>query len=333
MGSVAITKRSPSALVDGWIDVHAHFSPPRTADMVVAQMERLQAGCWQVDEAPQWDAESTLAYMDRTGIQMQLLSNIPLELGALRDSNDFGVSLVEEHPTRFGLLVALPTDDPAACLAEVDRADRWRAEGFAVTSLYKGTYLSDPSLEPVWAELNRRKAVVFAHPDAYRATMGRPDAVFEVAFQTARTFADMLYSGVFRRYPHITFILAHCGGALPSIAGRLQLIGTERWIPNPNNVTHTEIREHLRRLYLDTAGIAPNGLASGLMMTTADHIVYGSDCGVPCTTDATMDTNLRGILAYDGLSEEQIESIGTNALGLFPAAAARIVAVAEGQRP
>ncbi|WP_263855653.1 amidohydrolase family protein [Amycolatopsis eburnea] len=309
--------------------MHAHFSPPRTAEMAAQQVERLREAYWQVDEPPRWDAESTLAYMDRTGIRMQLLSNIPMELEALRDSNDFGASVVADHPDRFGLLAALPTDDPSACLAEVGRADQLGADGFAVTSFYKGTYLSDPLLEPVWAELNRRKAVVSAHPDAYRATMGRPDAVFEVAFQTARTFADMLYSGVFRRYPEIRFIVAHCGGALPSIAGRLQLLGTERWVPNPHGITHTEIQEHLRRLYLDTAGTAPNGLAGGLAMTSPDHLVYGSDCGVPCTTDATMNTNLREILRYDGLTGEQIRAIGRNAFGLFPTAAARIATATE----
>ncbi|GAA1859729.1 amidohydrolase family protein [Pseudonocardia ailaonensis] len=321
MASVGTT---PGALVDGWIDVHAHFSPPRTAEMEAQQLERLRQACWQVDEPPRWDAESTLAYMNRTGIQMQLLSNIPPNPRALRDSNDFGASVVADHPDRFGLLAALPTDDPSACLAEIGRADQLAADGFAVTSFYRGTYLGDPLLEPVWTELNRRKAVVFAHPDAYGTTMGRPDAVFEVAFQTARTFADMLYGGVFRRHPEIKFIVAHCGGALPALAGRLHLLGTECWVPNPHRITHTEIREHLRRLYLDTAGIAPNGLASGLAMTSPDHIVYGSDCGVPCTTDATMDANLREILGYDGLTGEQIRAIGQNAFGMFPAAASRI---------
>ena len=43
-------------------------------------------------------------------------------------------------------------------------------------------------------------------------------------------------------------------------------------------------------------------------MTTADKLVYGSDCGVPCTTDATMDANIEALLAYRGLSPEQISA-------------------------
>jgi hypothetical protein len=45
---------------------------------------------------------------------------------------------------------------------------------------------------------------------------------------------------------------------------------------------------------------------------------------VPCSTDETMDANIRAILSYTGLSAEQIENIGHNALQLFPAAAERM---------
>src|ERR1700749_1700715 len=99
--------------------------------------------------------------MDRTGIQMQMLSNIPKSLDDLRASNDFGACLVEQYPKRFGLLAALPTDDPRAALAEIDRVDVAAPDGYAVTCRYNDVYLGAPSLDPVWEELNRRRAVVF----------------------------------------------------------------------------------------------------------------------------------------------------------------------------
>jgi hypothetical protein len=36
-------------------------------------------------------------YMDRAGIQMQLLSNLPKTLEKLRASNDYGASLVTQY--------------------------------------------------------------------------------------------------------------------------------------------------------------------------------------------------------------------------------------------
>ncbi len=314
-------------LVDRWVDVHAHFYPPETQAVREERVRGMQQNCWNIDELPVWNPAAQLAYMDRTGIQMQMLSNIPRGLDALRDSNGYGASLARRHPDRFGFLAALPTDNAEACLAEIDRVPgSLAADGFAVTCHYNDVYLSDARLEPVWAELNRRQAVVFAHPNAYNGFMGRPEALLEVAFQTARTFVDMMYAGLFRRYPDIRFVVAHCGGALPGLSGRLLLLGNERWVPNPHRVTREEMSTQMRRLFLDTAATMPTGLAPALLMTTPDHIVYGSDCGVPCTTDETMNRNIEALLTYRGLTDEQIQAIGRNALTLFPGAAARIEA-------
>ena len=292
-------------------------------DETVVQFMR--AACWCVDDAPVWSVEATLAYMDRTGIQMQMLSNIPKDLESLRASNDFGAGLVTDHPDRFGLLAALPTDDPDAALAEIERAEEeLHPDGYTVTCSYNGTDLGDEKLEPVWAELARRRAVVFAHPDAYRlGEQGRPAALLDVAFETTRTFVDMLYGGVFRRHPDVRFVVAHCGAALPALSGRLMLLGLESWVPNPEKLTPSEMRAHLRRLHLDTAATSPTTLAAALSMTTHERLVYGSDCGVSCTTDATMDCNLEALLNFPGLSGEQLTGIGRRAFALFPAAAER----------
>jgi len=313
-------------LVNQWIDVHAHFFPPESIEVREARRVSMTEAGRMVPEPPHWDPETTLDYMNRTGIAMQMLSNIPKDLQALRYSNNYAAALVQEHPARFGLLTALPTDCSDNALAEIARAsNELRTDGFAVTCHYNGVYLSDARLEPVWKELDRRKAVVFAHPNAYApAAMGRPAALVEVAFETARTVIDMLYAGTFRKFPNIKFVLAHCGGALPALSGRLMILGNEKWIPNPNCVTPGEFRDHLRHLYLDTACTCPTALGPALAMTTHDHLVYGSDCGVPCTTDATMQANLEALLGYAGLTSEQIEGIGHNALRLFPAAAERI---------
>lgn len=279
-----------------------------------------------VPEPYNWTPESTLSYLDKAGIAMQMLSNIPKQLDALKESNDYAASLVRQHPSRFGQLAALPTDDPKEALSEIERAtSEYRADGFAVTCNYNGVYLGDASLEPVWSELNRRHAVVFVHPDAYApASMGRPSPLIEVAFETARTVVDMIYAAVFRQHPRITFILAHCGGALPVLSGRLKLLGTEPWVPNPHNITKEEIQDQLASLYLDTAATAPTGMAPALHMVSADHLVYGADCGVPCSTEATMEANRKAVLEFEGLSQEQRTAIGRNVLALFPAAAQRL---------
>ncbi|MDR3514441.1 MAG: amidohydrolase family protein [Azospirillaceae bacterium] len=314
-------------MLDNWIDVHAHFTPPLTPEESDARWKSMQDADWTGPKPPDWNLEYTLDYMDRAGFAMQMLSNIPRNLELLRRSNDYGASIVRRHPSRFGLLAALPTDAPEAALGEIARGyGILAADGFAVTCCYNGVYLSDPRLEPVWAELDRREAVVFAHPNAYGpGSFGRPSALLEVAFETTRTVVDMLYAGIFRRYPNVKLVLAHCGAALPALSGRLLLLGTQPWVPNPNHLSSDEMREQLRRLFLDTAMTgSAHTLAPALSMTTCDHVVYGSDCGVPCTVEATALANIKALLNFAGLTSEQIEQIGHNAKQLFPKAARRI---------
>jgi len=136
---------------------------------------------------------------------------------------------------------------------------------------------------------------------------------------------DMLYAGIFRLYPKVQFILAHCGASLPALSGRLFLLGNEPWVPNPNNITKDEIKEQLSGFFLDTAAAGTaHTLSPALQMTSCDHIVYGSDCGVPCTSDASYLASIQALLQFPGLAAEEIGQIGHNALKLFPAAAERI---------
>jgi predicted TIM-barrel fold metal-dependent hydrolase len=257
---------------------------------------------------------------------MQMLSYVPQDHNKLRAGNDYGISIVQKYTTRFGLLAALPTDDAEACLDEINRTAAFvpAADGFAVSTVYRGIRLSDPLLEPVWQELNTRHATVFVHPDARAGpSLGRPSPLIEVAFDTTRTVVDVLYRGVFLRYPDIKFVIAHCGGALPALSGRLALLGAESWVPNPNNITSEEIEEQLGGLYVDTAANARTGLAPAITMVGKERCVYGADCGVPCSTERTMEQNRMAVLEIE--RELGIEGeVGMNGWTLFPSAAKRI---------
>ena len=120
-------------LVGGWIDIHAHFYPPEADEVRQRRLALMRKACWCTESVPTWSLEPVLAYMDRTGIAMQMLSNIPKTVDALQTSNDYGASLAREYPTRFGFLAALPTDEPGAALDEIRRADALDPDGYAVT--------------------------------------------------------------------------------------------------------------------------------------------------------------------------------------------------------
>lgn len=313
-----------------WIDAHGHFAAPGPA------LSRGGAGT-EAGGAWVFSADTSIAYMDRTGIAAQIISNCsPItNSDAIVASNAYGAGLVRANPKRFGLLAMLPLGDPARAVSEIRRgADELGVEGYAVLSNFDGVYLGDARFEPVWAELDRRAATLFLHPTTrgYGSTaLGRTGALIEAPFDTARTVVDMLFAGVFRRYSRFNLLLAHGGGALPGLAGRIAHFGdgARGWVANPHGVTAAEMSAAFARFYYDTAlaGTA-HSLDGVLDVTTPDHVVYGADFGAPCTDPALCDFELAAVKSYGRLTPAQRDALGTNVLALFPKFAERIGAAA-----
>lgn len=131
------------------------------------------------------------------------------------------------HPDRFSF-TALPLPDVDGALAQVRRGiDDLGAVGVAVESTAGGSYLGDPSFEPLWAELDARGAVVLIHPTSppgWEATaLGNPRPMVEFLFDTTRTVPGLLQAGTFERYRRVQVVVPHCGAALPVLADRIAL--------------------------------------------------------------------------------------------------------------
>ncbi|CAJ2510690.1 Uu.00g063150.m01.CDS01 [Anthostomella pinea] len=279
-----------------------------------------------VPDSWSWNVDDSLAHQDKAGVQMQMLSYLPQTLDKLRASNDYAASVVKKHPKRFGMLCALPTDQPRECFEEIERSrQELHADGFEVSAVYKDVMLSDERLETVWQKLNDMGATVFSHSNAYAPPRdGRPAPLIEVAFETCRVIVDMLYRGIFKRYPNIKFVFSHCGGVTPILAGRLELLGAEPWVPNPQNLTSQDIHDQLSSLYVDCAATASSGLQPAIKMVGKEHVVYGADCGVPCSTHATMEKNKEAVMEIERELGMKTGTVGRNGWELFPSAAKRV---------
>ena len=109
------------------------------------------------------------------------------------------------------------------------------AAAVAVLTNVGGVYLGDASLEPVMAELHRRRAVVFIHPTSPACwectSLGFPRPMIEFPFDTTRAVTNMLLSGTLARYPDIRWIVPHAGGALPFLASRIAGISASNMEP------------------------------------------------------------------------------------------------------
>ena len=214
-----------------------------------------------------------------------------------RECNVVGADAKARYPERFGFWASLPLPDVEGSLKELSYAfDELNADGIVVETNKHGYYLGHHSYEPLWAELNRRRAIVFVHPTSGCAIVPEangpartckvsplsqyPNPIFEFFFDTARCVINLFYSGAVARYPEITYIIPHAAGCLPPLIDRFSLFG--RGIPNigvDSSVTQEFVKERLRnQFFFDMAGTSwPDQVPNLLTFIGKDQLLYGSD--------------------------------------------------------
>ena len=196
-----------------------------------------------------------------------------------RIANEELAEIVRAAPETFAGLAALPLGDVDAALAEVAHAyDALGMDGVLLLSSVRGTYLGDPALDSLFAELDRRGAYVFLHPGfpPHDLPLPHPVWLYEFVFETTRALANLIYTGTLERYPNIRLQVAHLGGTAPFIAHRLASLAARE--PDKATAAPAGAVEYLGRLYYDT-GLANNApaLAATLEVTSPEHVVFGTD--------------------------------------------------------
>lgn len=314
----------------GQIDVHHHSYHPR----LVAELRR--RGVTHMAPGvplPEWTVTDSLRVMDGNGIQVAILSILlpnaafdEYAAALVRQTNEWSAELVRSRPDRFGALAVLPLPDVDATLAEIAYAfDVLGLDGVVMSaSLADGRYLGDPAFGAVFDELNRRRAVVFIHPNpAYRCdctggpqfAAAVPPPLVDFVADTTRAVAGLLFGGTLSRCRDTRFILAHAGGTVPFLTWRLELAAT--WVlPDAGGVN---VADELRRLYYETAQSASPGTLGCLRaVTSGEHILFGTD--YPFMTDAVVAATRRNL---EGVATADVDFTG-NARALFPRLAGRL---------
>ncbi|WP_242911156.1 amidohydrolase family protein [Actinomadura terrae] len=267
----------------GRIDTHHHALPPAMRRWAIDH------GLLPPEGGPRWgnwDLAKTLDTMDAVGIQTGVAS-APAPPTAFRDRelaasgarvfNESLAELVRDHPTRFGFFAYLPLLHVDLAVKEAAYAlDELGADGVLLMANADGRYLGDPVFEPLFAELDRRSAVVFTHPvglaDA-RPVPGIEEWIADFMLDTTRTALSLIGAGTLDRHKRLSVILSHAGGFLPYIGGRVEHAGRVGEGPNPE-----AFRRAVRRFYYDTAMPAsPYSTPTLLAATGHKQLLYGTD--------------------------------------------------------
>jgi predicted TIM-barrel fold metal-dependent hydrolase len=262
------------------IDTHHHIAPPKFVEEMRSLLQ---------PPTINWSIEKSLEDMDKAGVATSITSITTPgvwigdnEQGrrVARECNDHAARLCVDYPGRFGMFAALPLPNVEASLREIEHGlDVLKADGICLFTSYRDKWLGDLAFEPVMAELNRRKAVVYTHPEAPECCRnlipGINEAVIEYGTDTTRAIARLLFSGTATRYPDIQWIFSHGGGVLPMLHERFVRSGRL-----PHNAPHLPngANAELMRFHYDVAQIAhPVALAALTKMVPISQILWGTD--------------------------------------------------------
>ena len=258
------------------------------------------------------DIDARIAYLDRAGIQQQLLT-FPGALGvdalpideswhAVVDYNKHLADVCRRSNKRFIGLAGLPLADMAKAADEMKRVRR--ALGLIGAILPGNYFLSLQSAEhlaPVLAAADAEGALVMVHPGLMpneNSPEPYPDnsILRASALNLQASLSHMaltLIAGRFPdRYPNVTFQVVNLGGTLPFIMERIDAIASSRELPA--RLT----RESLRRLVYDSASLGPRALEIAAKVVGPDRLMLGTDCPIFEPTSAT-ECVLKAELSHD----------------------------------
>ncbi|MEU7169567.1 amidohydrolase family protein [Streptomyces morookaense] len=272
------------------IDVHAHLWTDEYLDLLdrfgkndTAFQRGMGAGAGEEELAARCEL------MDSAGVTHQVLSAPPQSphfadaghaVHAARFVNDLYAETVARRPHRFLALASLPLPHTDQALTELARAlDELGMHGACMTTSVLGRSLADPAFEPVFAELDRRGAVLLVHPAGCGA--GSPlitdyRMTWSVGAPVEDTVAVMhlIRAAIPARFPRMKIVTTHLGGALPMLLQRVDN-QYEEWratgLPEKPSAT-------ARRLWYDSVGHGHGpALWAAVASLGADRIVLGTD--------------------------------------------------------
>ena len=220
-----------------------------------------------------------------------------------RIQNDALAALVRSRADRLAALGAVPLQEPESAAGELERLmARGELAGVEVAASVRGDYLGDDRFEPFWAAAERSGALVFVHP----TTRG-----FEVAalgdyylwnsvgnpFETTIAAAHMVMAGVLERRPGLRVLLAHGGGGLLALRGRLR--HAHSFQPKARARLGEPPEESIRRFHFDTVTHEPELLRAMVGFAGPERVLLGTDHPFDMGDPGAVDT-VRGL----GLARE-----------------------------
>lgn len=293
------------------IDLHTHILPPgwpamqvdcgydgwptltacdaESADIMLdgRLFRRIQRNCW--------DAERRIAECDRRGIDVQVLSTVPVmfsywakpqdTLRLAQYLNDHIAEVARARPDRFIGLGTVPLQSPDLAIGELERCMRdLGMRGVEIATHANGCNLDEPVMFPFFERAAQLGAAVFVHPWDMMARERMPRYFLPwlvgMPAETSLAICSVIFGGVLERLPSLRICFAHGGGAFPMTVGRIDHAYDAR--PDLTRVhLSRRPRDFVRDIYVDSLVHDAPTLRFIIDLFGADRVALGSDYPFP----------------------------------------------------
>lgn len=217
----------------------------------------------------------------------------------------------------YTALATLPLNDARASVVELERAMRELGlRGAMVFSNVNGTGLDEAAYLPLWEKADELGAVIYIHPahplgvEAMENYWLMPLVGF--LMDTTLAAGKLVFSGIVERFPRITWVLTHMGGAVPYLAERMDR-GYAAFAECRANISHKP-SDYLKRFYYDTVNFDNAAQRLAIEFAGIEHIVAGSDYPHQIGSIPKMLSSIRNLSITEA---ERARILGGNAARLL----------------
>jgi aminocarboxymuconate-semialdehyde decarboxylase len=297
------------------VDVHAHVVVPGLGAEVSwedgKQVVRFAGKEIRAAVRECVDLETILAEQDRAGVDKVVLCPWVTLLG--REPERQNEALAEMAGERVVVLGTADLDRPEAL---VELMADGRLAGVEISASVDGDYLGHERFRDFWAAAEETRALVFVHP----TTRGFDLPVFDDYYlwnavgnpvETTIAAAHMVMAGIPEAHPRLRVVLAHAGGAVLALRGRLR--HAHSFQPQARARLVESPEDSLRRFHYDTVTHDVGLLRQVVDFAGAERVLCGSDYPF----DMGLERPAEPVRALGLSRNEEAAILGGNALRLL----------------